>query len=176
MMTSKIRKVVLGFTIFAIAINFTGCVAMIQNAVVDAFPTFEATENSWPALSPNMGRVVIYWPREGLGSGNSVQLTIFGKKSTMSSIGNQTFVFADLPAETYDFEIANPGWTLFNPKQTLSVSVQSGQIIYVKINGLSNPLRVMEATEAREELKKIHHNYKRPLPISGQPKHARPAM
>lgn len=90
-MTSKIRKVVLGFTMFVLAINFTaGCVAMIQNAVVDAFPTFEATENSWPVLSPNMGRVVIYWPREGLGSDISVRLTIFGQKSAMSSIGNHS--------------------------------------------------------------------------------------
>jgi len=175
-----IGKVIFYAGIIGLTIQLVGC-GSIPNAFLSLRPTFQETESSWPTLSTNVGRAVIYWPAfqdQGvILAPDSINLTIDNEKSLKTSIASGTFVFADLSPGSHVFGIKRPG--LFWKKTLLSVTVPSAEITYVKIcnNGwnLIYDLQVTSDAEARKSLKGLRHEYKRPLPLSDQ-KGARPIM
>lgn len=140
-MTNAImHRIVLNTVILSLGLHLGGCTAVLHNAVVSSYPTFEETERSWPPLPADHGRVVVFWPRlpaQGftplptMGGFGTVQLTIDSDSSKSTTVRDQTFVFADLSAGPHVFEV-NPGG-LFWKKHTVTVNVEAGQITFLKI-------------------------------------------
>ena len=51
----------------AFLFSSTGCSALIQDAVLSGFPTYEETESTMPSLDANEGRLIIYYGRVSTG-------------------------------------------------------------------------------------------------------------
>ena len=161
----------------------TGCTALVHNAVVNSYPTYQETEASWPPLKTNESRLLVYWPRlpaQGLnpvgpGGFGAIRLVIDDRYST--TVGDQTFVFVDLPPGDHEVTAKTGGF--LGTSKTLNVQLNPGQIIYLEVETsqiANKPPRVAAEEEARAALPKIHHNYKNALPFNQQPKRSRPAI
>lgn len=183
---NTIRKCSISILFFLITSQLIGCTAMIHNMVVSSYPTFEDTESSWPSITGNNGRLLVYWPRlplGGFGKGGmaSLKLTIDGEKSKSGSIGDQTFVFIDLKEGAHTVELSQPGPFFTTHKNTISVNIKQEEIVFLKIKPQSfdrkaERAEVVDSSEARDSLKDIYHNYKIPAAFNEQPKGSRPAL
>lgn len=169
--------------------QLSGCVSIVKSAVLSTFPTFETTEQTWPALSNEKGRVVIYWPAR-----TTEELLLFGgtlaaaevgideDESKLGKIGNETFVFVDLTLGQHKINFIHPGPFFTSNKVAISVDVRAGEVIYVKVNqsytgwDAPDPPVIVGAAEARKALTKIHHNYKDTVPFTQQRKGVRSAL
>lgn len=168
-----------------IAAHLTGCIALIHNAVVSSYPTFEQTQKSWPSLAKGTGRVVIYWPRLaaggfsplGPGGMGHVEVTLDGQKSQSFLLMDQTFVFTHLAAGKHTVTVTK-GF-LFGPVDT-TFEVLEGETTYLAIQASNQmslkPTRIVEPTEAAKALADIRHSFEKPLPIAEQPKGAKRAL
>ncbi len=61
--TSSKAAIIFATMFFFIVIPLTGCMDAMHSAYVSAFPTFEETENSWPNVESDKGRIVVYFPK-----------------------------------------------------------------------------------------------------------------
>ena len=170
--------------------QLAGCVAIVKSAVLSSFPTFEATEQTWPALSNEKGRVVMYWPAR-----TTEEMLLFGgilagaevgiddDESKWGRIGNETFVFVDLTPGQHqiNFIFVHPSPLQKDDKISVSVDARAGEIDYLKLHVSGfllnpDPPVIVGAAEAREALTKLHHNYKDPVSFTQQKKGATPAI
>ena len=158
---------------------------MLHDAVVDVYPGYSETMRNAPPLAPGTGRVVVFYPRlpmagfnpvpfSGPGGFAIVKLTI---DTDETSVGDQTFVFVDLPAGLHQLTYTRGG--LLANNYSISLDVKEGKTIFVEI--VSEQLKegygqIVPADQAQQLLTSIHHNYKQPLPFNRQPGGARPAM
>src|SRR5262249_2822951 len=87
-----------------------GCTAIVHDAVVGSFPDYAATMKSAPPLQPNNGRLIIFYPRLPMAGFNPVPLTgpggfgivtVLVDRAEKTSVGDQTFVFIDLPSGSH---------------------------------------------------------------------------
>lgn len=152
---------------------------MLHDVVVDAFPSYSETMKNAPSLAPGNGRVVIFYPRlpmagfnpvpySGSGGFAIVQLII---DSDQTSVGDQTFVFIDLPAGLHAVTYTRGG--LLANAYSRTVDVEAGKTTFVEI--ISEQFKqdygkVVSSDEAQKLLVNIHHNFKQPLPFNQRPK------
>jgi len=160
------------FLVFAIGLApmLAGCGAIIQSATYGSFPTFAETEKLWPPLGADKGRVVIYMPRAGILRDIGVvppvrKVTVDNRH--VSPLYATGFIFIDLkPGEHRVAYLGN--WFI---TKGLGVSVAGKETKFVRIRWaeilVPRPQLVAEQ-EARRDLQKIRHDYRKPLPFTRQ--------
>ena len=182
----------LGKNVFKMALlvivlgQLAGCGPVIESAlkssVLSTLPTFETTEQTWPALSDETGRVVIYWPASStaemtLSHGNLAEadVGIDGDESKRGGIASETFVFVDLTPGQHEinFIFIDPRPLMKDDKVAVLVDARAGEIIYLKLHVAGymlnpDPPVIVGAAEAREALKELRHAYKEPVPFTQQ--------
>jgi hypothetical protein len=158
-----------------LALALSGCVQLAtvgaHDSAVQGFPNFAETRGAWGPIPPGHGRVVMFYPRvptigtviSGSLCGNPLGLKV--DESPGPVIGDQLFVFVDLPAGRHTFYyrglIAGPGPT--------DVDIQAGQIAYLRVGGKVTP---MAEADAAPLLAQVRHLYRKPLPYNRQEKSA----
>lgn len=167
------------------ALFCVGCGTMIADHIVSGYPSFQDVSKKWPKIREGCARVIIYFPRQGaIKSFNPLELTggvvslpIVIDKDTATTIGDRTFVFADL--EEGRHTVAFAGLHIFNRDTMLKIDVHAGEVVYIEITRThmnDNPPRIVDETVALQALTHLHHNYMLPLPFPDQPKRAVRAM
>ena len=184
----SIAKVFGSIVICTFLMHLTGCMMLIAEAVTNAWPTFEETEKQWPSIPVGRSRVLVYWPAESAGSvivhGSALAtvIVLVNDKQKVQLTGG-TFVFADMAPGNNNLKLVQP--KLFSSEFTqladANLNLVAGATTYVRINftpGITQTvhftLSVVEPTEALQELKQTHHNYKNPRPFD-DPKTSRGA-
>lgn len=97
--------------------------------------------------------------------------------SERTSVGDQTFVFIDLPAGNHIISYTRGG--LLAQTYNTSVEVKAGKTTFVKIVSeqiQEGPAAVVLPNEAQRLLTTSRHNYKQPLPFNQQPSGALRAL
>ena len=174
-----------GILIYLVVSQFLGCAVIVQNAVessaansvLSTYPTFKETETSWPEISEDSGRLVIYWStaeNKGFGERAIVYGEVTIDTSIPGRIGNQTFIFIDLDVGDHTIEFNRQGPLFSTIRDTTSITISQREIVYVEIVD-DNYIYSVAPAFARESLKESHHNYKTPLPFNKQPKESVPA-
>ena len=162
-----------------------GCTAIVHDAVVNAFPEYGVTMRSAPQLPPGNGRVVIFYPRLPMAGFNPVPLSGGGyatvkviiDKMEQTSVGDQTFVFIDLPAGRHTVSYTRGG--LLANTYDAPFDVRAGRTTFVEIISEQfeqGPAKVVSSDEALKLLANTHHNFKEPLPFNQQTRGALRAM
>ena len=167
------KALIISATLFIfIGIMLAGCMDAMHSAYVSAFPTFEETENAWPNLKGDKGRIVVYFPKlpslEKIGYGRFGMSYFNINEGRTLILEDQTFWFFDLPEGTYQIKFWVGG--IFGSKATTPVTLEGGKIKYLRVATTEFddfPPKIIEETQAREELKRdVHHNFKDPLPYN----------
>ena len=181
MKNSTIRVIIFNAILLAIAFHLVGCgglVGSIQNNAVSSRPTFQETESSWPILSTNFGRVILYSPyleNQGfMRELGNILFTIDNDKSKVSSVTTGTFVFVDLKPGSHLFGPSPRAW--LSILKTTTVTVHGGEFIYLEWPPQSDhscSFNIVPAVVARESLKSLHHKYEKPLPFLEQKRRLR---
>ncbi len=162
-----------------------GCGAMIADHVVAKYPTFQEVAMKWPALREGQGRVVIYFPKQGAmksfnlfaNTGGFVSLPLNIDGTATTTVGDRTFVFADL--EQGKHTVVFKGLNIFNKDTTLEIDVSAGGTQYIEVTRThmnDTPPRLVDEPQALQALALLHHNYQLPLPFPEQPRRAARAM
>lgn len=153
-----------------------GCTAMIHDAVVDTYPSYAEAMKAAPALPSGYGRIVVYYPRlpaAGLGSGGAGIQTVTVDKTEKTHVGDQTFVFIDLPAGPHSVSNVAAGGGMFSTSYDTSVQLKAGETLFVELVAEvldRQPPKVVPADQAQQKLADVRHNYKLAMPFNQQPR------
>lgn len=93
-----------------------------------------------------------------------------------TSIGNQTFIFADLQEGKHTITVKNRSILVENI--IFEIQVRQGDTYYIKIKHgymVAEGFEKVSKEKALGEISNLHHNYKIPLPFNKQPKGSIPA-
>ena len=164
-MAKKISSIV-KFTILSASLFLSGCGPMITEVVgrtvVSGFPTFQQVSMDWPETEEGYGRIVIYYPPQGMMA--SVHLSIDGDMET--DVLSRTFVFADLAEGNHIIAFKAAG--IFGESATLEIEVTADEVNYAEVHkGMTSslPPRIVGEKEALKALEQLHHSYREPLPF-----------
>ncbi len=160
-------------------LGLSGCGLMMHEMMTSSLPTFEATEKMWPALHPNEGRVVVYWPRLPAGGmsifapGGGAIAPVYLDDGQPISINDETFLFADLSPGRHkvEFKLA-----ALRPRTSVSLDVKAGTYTYVKLGAnqfLDSGPVVVDAETARRDLQSLKHHRKEIVPANRSGSQAR---
>ena len=170
------------FIVFSV-LACSGCTMLIADAVVGSYPTYQTVSAEWPAIKEGHGRVFIYFPRQGmksfnpLGVGGLMVVPIVIDENIETTVGDRTFVFADLPQGKHVVSFKGP--YRWSEKKSVEIDMLAGKVTYIELNHNymnDTPPRIVDEAEALIALKSLHHNYKLPLPCNEQPRRALKAM
>jgi hypothetical protein len=162
-MKDVMRNVVVFGILIAVSIGLGGCGFMLQDMVLNGYPTYAETKTAWGTIPPEYGRVVIIYPQNvteqavvGLISlSGTIKVDGMPERQIGVPIGPKTFVFADLPAGKHSLYGLH--------KDVKEFDVPAGEVSYIDVKGCS-----MNSQEAELLLKKMHHNFKKALPFEKQ--------
>ncbi len=170
----KLVMSILNLSILSTVLILSGCTAMIAGAVISTFPTYQEFASEIPEIPKDAGRVFIYFPNKGgavMSGFATVAITIDDKMET--SIGDGTFVVADLVEGKHNFSIKKPG--PYNKSEIIEIDIVREKAAYLKVlHGAftMEPPVIVGEKEAMRELALLHHNYKLSLPFHNQSKNA----
>jgi hypothetical protein len=132
---------------------------------------------SAPPLSPNDGRIIIFYPRLPMagfnpipfsGAGGAASVAILVDNTYKTTLLDQTFVFIDLPAGSHT--LTQPrGW--FSEDYNTPISLEAGDTKFVELVAeqfKTGPPAIVPPNQATEMLTDIHHGFKKPLPFNRQ--------
>jgi hypothetical protein len=157
---------------------------MIGDVVAATYPTFAEVTEEWPELPIDHGRVVIYFPRQGLksfnpypfGIGGFVTISVSVDDILKTSLGDRTFVFADLTAGKHVVKFIGPG---LRGDSTISIDVSAGDVLFIEVDQnyvANNTPHVVPKEHAMNALYTLHHNYRLSQPFHDLPPKARRAF
>jgi len=149
----------------------SGCASLIADSVMEDMPPYDEVEYSWAQVNNNFGRVVVYFPRLGMGEYNPIggfgpqagppvyTMTINDKPC--GEIVDRFFVYFDLPLGKYNIKrIEDEG---------VDIEVAGNDIHYLKVNRTDikqKSLLLVETDKALEELKTVRHVYEEIYPMN----------
>jgi len=113
----------------SLIITSGGCTAMMHDSLVNKQPDMVEVLKNDPAVSDNMARVVLYYPRDfaiGIGGGGMAfkKVKIQGNAGSIAfDVLDQCGCYIDIPGGNYEFNEA--------PNQKFTF--QNGHVYYIKI-------------------------------------------
>lgn len=172
----RARSVILVLFLIVVA-SQTGCVGrMMRSEAMSGRSTFAEVKSNWPAISPGMGRTVVYFP-----SATAIQMLkpVSGMVTTMVRIDglspqvdttlregwifDGSFFFVDLTPGRH--EIASKTGGFFTKSKIAIIDISAGEITYVKLLEGEAP-RVVTEQEARTVLPQLLNANNQPKPVS----------
>ena len=159
--------------LFGVLFVFSGCMGIVGSAVISSFPTYQETVDGWPDIEAGKGRVVVYYVKQegsGLVGPSVASLKIDDDRNLRASFSDRTFVFADLAEGAHSLELK---CAVLRKCRDTGIQIKAGETLYVKVDNdkkYFQSLQLIDEDEAIEELKPLHHNFKKPLSIYYQTK------
>jgi hypothetical protein len=113
---------------------------VLHDSIVGSFPDYAMTMKNAPALPPSYGRVIILYPRLPMAGFNPIPLggpggfgivTVLVDKTEKTTVGDQTFVFVDLPAGSHTVSHTRGG--LLSGTYDTSIDLKAGETKFIQI-------------------------------------------
>jgi hypothetical protein len=162
-----------------VVLHLGGCTAIMHDVVVNSFPDYATTMKNAPPLSANNGRIIIFYPRLPMAGFNPVPLTgpggfgivtVLVDMTEKTSVGDQTFVFIDLPAGSHTISHTRGG--LLADTYDASIDLKAGETKFVQVVSEQfekGPAKAISPAQAQQMLANMHHNFNQPFPFNQQP-------
>jgi hypothetical protein len=166
-----VMKLVAGLLLLICCAPITGCVGLVQHAVLTSNrPTYAETEKAWPKIEEGKGRVVVFFP--DIGQAKTIGQLIDFDNNYEIPLTDRTFIFIDLPAGQHRLRY---GKFYFRAGDIMEFDLAKGELKYIKIKTDYNvlgtvthsPAKEVSVDEATKELGKgeIRHRYKEAIPL-----------
>lgn len=158
----------LKFVLFLLPFCLVGCMSMVTEMVANAFPTYDETIKSWPSLTEDQGRIVIFAPK------STIDLPTLSRCRSAPTIDGVpyegiikgTFVFVDVEKGTHVLSCSKTGTPSFE------LDIRGGEIVYIEMGEAKNnalPLIIVEQKAVYDKLKDLNHAFDDAIPYDKQP-------